>query len=63
MAEINNKNDGNPNLADKSTGMQHGVPPGAAKEESHGGYGGTDRLQSESAPLHPDAGKDQAKDI
>ena len=51
------------NLTDKATGTQHGVPKGAATEESHGGYGGTDRLQSEAAPLHPDAGKDQAKDI
>ena len=57
------KNDGNPELADKATGTQHGVPAGTADEESHGGYGGTDRLQSEAAPLHPDAGKDQAKDI
>jgi hypothetical protein len=33
--------------------IRHGVPEGAATEESHGGYGGTDRLQSEAAPLHP----------
>ena len=63
MAKITNKNDGNPDLEDKPTGTQHGVPAGAATEESHGGYGGTDRLQSESAPFHPNAGKDQAKDI
>ena len=63
MSQINNKNDGNPDLADKSTGTQHGVPAGVAKEESHGGYGVTDRLQGEAAPLQPDAGKDQAKDI
>ncbi len=69
MAEIRNKNAGKPetdessHLTDKDTGMKHGVPAGAAGEESHGGYGGTDRLQSEVAPIHPEAGKDQAKDI
>ncbi len=63
MAGITNKNDGEPDLEDKAAVTQHGVPAGAAKEESHGGYGGTDRLQSEVGPLHPDAGKDQAKDI
>ena len=62
MAEINDKNDGNPDLADKSTGTQHGVPAGAAAEESHGGYGGTERLQSEAAPLQQ-GGKDAGKDI
>ncbi len=62
MAEITKKTD-KTDLTDKSTGTQHGVPVGAATEESHGGYGGTDRLQSEAAPLHPDAGLDQAKDI
>ena len=63
MAEIDNKNDGNPDLADTSTGTQHGVPAGAAQEESHGGYGGTDRLQSEAAPLQQNGGKDAGKDI
>ncbi len=64
MAEIkNSKDDGNPDLVDGSTGTQHDVPSGAAHEDSPGGYGGDDRLQSEAAPLHPDAGKDQAKDI
>ena len=63
MSQINDKNDGNPDLADKSTGTQHGVPAGAVKEESQGGYGGTDRLQSEAGPLQPDVGKDQGKDI
>ncbi len=62
MAEIE-KNNGSPELEDKSTGTQHGVPAGAAQEDSPAGYGGTDRLQSEAAPLVPDAGKDQAKDI
>ena len=62
MADIK-KNDGNPDLADDATGTQHGVPGGAAQEESHGGYGGTDRLQGEAAPLQPNAGKDQGKDI
>ncbi len=63
MSRINNKNDGNPDLADDSAGTQHGVPAGAAKEESHAGYGGTGRLQSEAGPLQPDAAKDQGKDI
>ena len=64
MAEIEKtKNEGNPDLTDKATGTQHGVPAGAAQEESPGGYGGTERLQSEVGPLHPGAGKDQAKDI
>ncbi len=57
------KSDGNPDLADKATATEHGVPKGAATEDSPGGYGGTDRLQSEAAPLHPEAGRDQAKDI
>ena len=55
--------EGAEHLADEQTGMKHGVPAGATQEESHAGYGGTDRLQSESAPLHPGAGKDQARDI
>ncbi len=33
--------------------FKHGVPEAAATEESHGGYGGTERLQSEAAPLQP----------
>ena len=50
--------DGAEHLADEHTGMKHGVPGGAADEESHAGYGGTGRLQSEVGPLQPDAGKD-----
>jgi hypothetical protein len=46
---------GPPKSGDEETKVKHGVPKGAAQEESHGGYGGTDRLQSETAPLHPDA--------
>ena len=49
-------------LTRDDTGTKHGVPAGAAKEESHGGYGGTDRLTTETA-VHPEGGKDQAKDI
>ncbi len=63
MASINNKNDGNPDLTDGATATEHGVPAGAAEVESLGSCGGTDRLQSEAGPLHPGAGKDQAKDI
>ena len=62
MAEIE-KTNGNPDLADEATGTKHGVPAGAAQEESHAGYGGTERLQGEVGPLQPDAAKDQGKDI
>ena len=54
------KTDGNPDLADQATATQHGVPAGAAQEDSPGGYGGTDRLQSEAGPLQQGAGNDQA---
>ena len=63
MSEIKNKNDGTPDPADKSVGEEHGVSTDMSQEESHGGYGGTDRLQSEAGPLQPNAGKDQGKDI
>ena len=49
-------------LTHEDTGTQHGVPAGATQEESHAGYGGTARLATETA-LHPEGGKDQAKDI
>ena len=49
-------------LTHDDTGTKNGVPAGATQEESHAGYGGSDRLATETA-LHPDAGKDQAKDI
>jgi hypothetical protein len=60
MAEIRNKN--TPDASDQDADMKHGVPKGAATEETPGGYGGTDRLQSEAAPLHPEAATDEAKD-
>ena len=63
MSRINNKNDGTPDPTKTATATQHGVPAGAADEESHAGYGGTDRLQSEAGPLQPDADKDEGKDI
>ncbi len=49
-------------LTHADTGTKNGVPAGATGEESHGGYGGTDRLASETA-VHPEGGKDQGKDI
>ncbi len=49
-------------LTQDATGTKHGVPGGATSEDSPGGYGGTDRLASETA-VHPEGGKDQAKDI
>ncbi len=49
-------------LTHDDTGTKHGVPAGATGEESPGGYGGTDRLATETA-VHPEGGKDQGKDI
>ena len=43
-------------------GVKHGVPAGAAQGDAPGGYGGDDRLKTETA-LHPEAGKDQAENI
>jgi hypothetical protein len=51
----------NPHLHDERTGLINGVPAGAAQEESTG-YPDSGRHQTETA-LHPEAGKDQAKDI
>lgn len=48
---------------DDKPGGEHGVHPDVAKQESHGGYGGTDRLRSETGPLHDESGKDPGKDI
>ncbi len=49
-------------LTHADTGTKDGVPAGATQEESHAGYGGTDRLATETA-VHPEGGKDQGKDI
>jgi hypothetical protein len=49
-------------LHDASTGTKSGVPHGATQEESKG-VPDSGRQQSESMPVHPEAGKDQAKDI
>lgn len=49
-------------LHDPATGTKHGVPHGATQEESKG-VPDSGRQATETAPLHPDAGKDQAKDI
>ena len=62
MSQITKGDHANKAQADDATGIKHGVPAGAANEDSPGGYGGTDRLKNETA-LHPEAGKDQAKDI
>ncbi len=51
-----------PHLHDESSGMKEGVPHGVTKEESLG-VPNSGRHESESAPLHDEAGKDQAKDI
>lgn len=51
-----------PHLHNESTGMKEGVPLGVTEEESKG-LPDSGRHQSESAPLHDGAGKDQAKDI
>ncbi len=46
------KGPGGPPQADpKGANTTHGVPEGVAQEDSPGGYGGSDRLQSEAAPL------------
>ncbi len=52
----------NDHLTDKDTGTQHGIPAGATQADSPGGYGSGDRLATETA-VHPEGGKDQAKDI
>lgn len=49
-------------LHDTSTDTRSGVPRGATQDESKG-VPDAGRQQSETAPLHPEAGKDQAKDI
>ena len=49
-------------LTHDDTGTKHGVPGGATAADSPGGYGGSDRLASETA-VHPEGGKDQGKDI
>ncbi len=51
-----------PHLHDETTGMKHGVPAGAAQEESKG-VPDSGRHASETVPIHGEAGKDQAKDI
>ncbi len=48
--------------AKDATGTKNGVPDGATKADSPGGYGGSDRLATETA-VHPEGGKDQGKDI
>ncbi len=50
------------NLTHAETGTKHGVPGGATGEESQGGYGGNDRLATETA-VHPEGGKEQGRDI
>ncbi len=54
MSNITKGKPADPALEDKDTGTRHGVPAGAATQDSPGGYGGTDRLQSETGPLQPD---------
>ena len=51
-----------PHLHDEKSGMTEGVPQGVTKEQSTG-VPDSGRHESESAPLHEEAGKDQAKDI
>jgi len=59
MSTITKGKDAPPVKKDTSTNI-HGVPEGAAHEESHGGYGGTDRLQSEIGPLVDEKNRKQA---
>ena len=49
-------------LTHDGTGTMHGVPAGATQADSPAGYGSADRLATETA-VHPEGGKDQAKDI
>lgn len=51
-----------PHLHDKQTGTKDGVPHGVTQEESKG-VPDSGRHETESAPIHDGAGKDQAKDI
>jgi hypothetical protein len=51
-----------PHLHDAATGTRHGVPEGAAGAEATG-LPDSGRHETETAPIHPDAGKDQARDI
>jgi hypothetical protein len=53
MSNITKGEGGPPPPKPAEAKIKHGVPEGAAAEESHGGYGGTERLQSEAAPLQP----------
>jgi len=47
----------NPHLHNRDTGTEQGVPAGVAEEESKG-LPSSDRHVTESAPLHPQHGKD-----